>query len=95
MGRRSLALLLPQTLTTAPARQLQTTLLGRMCWVAGTLSLHSIGAPPGFAYLGHPLRSCASSAIETIRVFPVRLLIGSADGRRLPPRERSIISIPP
>ena len=37
-------------------------------WVARTLAAYGIVAPQGFAYLGHSLRSGASSAIEAIRV---------------------------
>ena len=37
-------------------------------WVARTLGAYGIVAPQGFAYLGHSLRSGASSAIEAIRV---------------------------
>ena len=37
-------------------------------WVARTLAKYDIVAPAGFAYLGHSLRSGASSAVEAIRV---------------------------
>ncbi|KAL1522545.1 hypothetical protein AB1Y20_017531 [Prymnesium parvum] len=37
-------------------------------WLAKTLQDLDVRAPPGFAYLGHSLRSGASSAAEAIRV---------------------------
>ena len=37
-------------------------------WVSSTLASVDIAAPPGFAYLGHSLRSGASSAAEAIKV---------------------------
>ena len=41
-------------------------------WVATTLSEVGISAPPGFAYLGHSLRSGGSSALEAIGVSRYR-----------------------
>ncbi|KAL1510258.1 hypothetical protein AB1Y20_006582 [Prymnesium parvum] len=37
-------------------------------WLAGALEELGVSAPPGFAYLGHSLRSGASSAAEAIHV---------------------------
>jgi len=41
-------------------------------WLAQTLRELGISAPVGFAYLGHSLRSGASSAAEAIRVSRFR-----------------------
>ena len=37
-------------------------------WLGETLSEEGVAAPPGFAYLGHSLRSGGSSAAEAILV---------------------------